>query len=81
MPFEFKIIPENQIETVVPLVLKMSKPSITEAVLSERFKEMVTQNYECVGVYDDGVLIGVFWAVVLYTPLFRTQCRIGSCIY
>ncbi len=33
MPFEFKIIPENQIETVVPLVLKMSKPSITEAVL------------------------------------------------
>ena len=59
MPFEFKIIPKNQIEIVVPLVLKMSKPSITEAVLSERFKEMVTQNYECVGVYDDGVLIGV----------------------
>ena len=59
MQFEFKIIPADAIETVVPLVKKMSKPHITEPLLLERFKEMVAQNYECVGVYDRGQLIGV----------------------
>ena len=59
MQFEFKIITADTIETVVPLVKKMSKPHITEAILKERFKEMTTQNYECVGVYDADQLIGV----------------------
>ena len=59
MQFQFKIIPPNAIESVVPLVIKMSKPSITESLLLERFKEMVTQNYECIGVYDRDNLIGV----------------------
>jgi GNAT superfamily N-acetyltransferase len=59
MQFEFKIIPADTIETVVPLVKKMSKPHITEALLLERFKEMVSQNYECVGVYAADQLIGV----------------------
>jgi len=44
MQFQFKIISANDIETVVPLVKKMSKESITEALLLERFKEMVSQN-------------------------------------
>jgi GNAT superfamily N-acetyltransferase len=59
MQFEFKIITADTIETVVPLVKKMSKPHITEAILKERFKEMITQNYECVGVYVADQLIGV----------------------
>ena len=59
MQFEFKIITADTIETVVPMVKKMSKPHITEAILKERFKEMITQNYECVGVYDADQLIGV----------------------
>ena len=59
MQFQFKIISPDSIESVVPLVLKMSKPSITESLLLERFKEMVSQNYECIGVYDGDLLIGV----------------------
>jgi GNAT superfamily N-acetyltransferase len=59
MQFEFKIITADTIESVVPLVKKMSKPHITEAILKERFKEMSTQNYECVGVYVADQLIGV----------------------
>jgi GNAT superfamily N-acetyltransferase len=59
MQFEFKIITADTIESVVPLVKKMSKPHITEAILKERFKEMITQNYECVGVYVADQLIGV----------------------
>ena len=37
----------------------MSKASITEDLLLDRFREMVTQNYECVGVYEGDLLIGV----------------------
>jgi GNAT superfamily N-acetyltransferase len=59
MQFEFKIITADTIESVLPLVKKMSKPHITEAILKERFKEMITQNYECVGVYVADQLIGV----------------------
>ena len=59
MQFQFKIIPADSIEIVVPLVKKMSKESITEALLLERFKEMVSQNYECIGVYDADKLMGV----------------------
>ena len=59
MEFQFKVISPDSIEIVVPLVKKMSKPSITESLLLDRFKEMVTQNYECIGVYDGGKLMGV----------------------
>ena len=59
MQFQFKIILADSIEIVVPLVKKMSKESITEDLLLERFKEMVSQNYECIGVYDGDKLMGV----------------------
>jgi GNAT superfamily N-acetyltransferase len=59
MQFQFKIIPSNSIDLVVPLVMKMSNDSINEDLLLERFQEMVTQNYECVGVYYYDQLVGV----------------------
>lgn len=59
MQIQFKIIPAESIDVVVPLVKKMSNPSITEPLLLKRFKEMVTQNYECIGVYDAEKLVGV----------------------
>ena len=37
MQFQFKIILADSIEIVVPLVKKMSKESITEALLLEAF--------------------------------------------
>ena len=56
---EFKIIPSDQIDLIMPLVKKMAKDSISDAVLLQRLQEMITQNYECVGVYDHEQLIGV----------------------
>ena len=56
---EFKIIPADQIATVIPLVKIMANDNFSDAVLLQRFKEMTTQNYECVGVYDADQLIGV----------------------
>lgn len=56
---EFKIIPSDQIGLIIPLVKKMAKDSVADAVLLQRLQEMSTQNYECVGVYDHQQLIGV----------------------
>jgi ribosomal protein S18 acetylase RimI-like enzyme len=56
---EFKIIPADQIAIVIPLVKIMAKDNFSDAVLLQRFKEMTTQNYECVGVYVDQQLIAV----------------------
>jgi ribosomal protein S18 acetylase RimI-like enzyme len=56
---ELKIIPADQISTVIPLVKIMAKDNFSDAVLLQRFKEMTTQNYECVGVYVDQQLIAV----------------------
>ena len=44
MQFQFKLIPSDSIQVVVPLVKRMSKASVTEDLLLERFREMVTQN-------------------------------------
>ena len=59
MQFQFKVIPSDSIEVVIPLVKSISKASVNEDLVLERFREMVTQNYECIGVYDAGELIGV----------------------
>ena len=56
---EFKIIPSDQIGLIMPLVKKMAKDSVADAVLFQRLQEMSTQNYQCVGVYDHEQLIGV----------------------
>ena len=60
MQFEFKTIPSDSIKDVIPLVKKyLSKASISEELLLKRFRKMVTQNYECVGVFDKNHLVGV----------------------
>lgn len=59
MPITFKILEPSQINTIIPLVLKLNNHKISEAVLKQRFAEMVTQNYECAALYDRDKLIGI----------------------
>jgi len=54
---EFKLVKKEEIDTVIPLV-ELLHNAPTADVLKERFAEMVTQNYECVGVYLAQKLIG-----------------------
>ena len=72
---EFKIIAADQIATVIPLVKIMAKDNFSDAVLLQRFKEMTTQNYECVGVYVDQQLIAVaecgFAPVIILAGVLR----------
>ncbi len=59
MPFTFKIIDKAEINTIIPLIQKLTKNENPNELLRERFAEMVSQNYECAGVYDDEKLIGI----------------------
>src|SRR5690606_41096045 len=59
MPVDFKIIDAKDIFVIIPFLQKLSDDANSEAVLQERLLEMVTQNYECIGVHKNGNLIGV----------------------
>lgn len=59
MPISFKILEPTQINAIIPLMLKLNNTKISEAVLKQRFAEMVTQNYECAALYDRDKLIGI----------------------
>ncbi|SHJ06657.1 GNAT family N-acetyltransferase [Algibacter luteus] len=59
MAIQFKILEKDQIFAAVPLVYKLNDFKVTEDSLSQRFSEMINQNYECAGIYDNEKLIGV----------------------
>jgi len=59
MAFSFKIIDKSDINSIIPLVQKLTNNKYSDEILKERFAEMVTQNYECAGVYDGEKLIGI----------------------
>lgn len=53
-----RIVEEKEILSILPLLQKLGNYSVSEEILKERVLEMAQQNYECVGVYDAGLLIG-----------------------
>ena len=59
MPFSFKIIDKKDINTIIPLIQKLTNNASSDALLKERFAIMVKENYECAGVFEDNILIGI----------------------
>ena len=59
MSFSFKIINKSEINSIIPLVKKLTNSKYQDLILEERFAEMVTQNYECAGAYDGNKLVGI----------------------
>ena len=59
MSFQFKIINEQYINCIIPLVQKLNRNQVSDTILKQRFLEMFTQNYECVGIFDGEKLIGI----------------------
>lgn len=59
MSFKFKIIPKDDILSIIPLVDKLNNYSVSRDVLEQRLLEMNSQNYECAGIYDNEKLIGI----------------------
>ena len=59
MSFQFKIIEPSKINAIIPLIQQLTDHKFSDAILEQRFAEMVTQNYECAVIYDGDELIGV----------------------
>lgn len=59
MAFEFKIIEKDNRHTIIPLIEKLNNYKIPFDILETRCKDMESQNYECAGIYDQEILIGV----------------------
>lgn len=59
MSVTFKLIPPNDILSIVPLLQELTEDSVSEESLKERVLEMAQQNYECIGVYVVNQLIGI----------------------
>lgn len=59
MAFVFKIIENENIDLVIPLVEKLNGNKVPDETLKQRFSEMITQNYECAGIFNNEKLIGV----------------------
>ncbi|MFT5846046.1 MAG: GNAT superfamily N-acetyltransferase [Psychroserpens sp.] len=59
MSFRFKILEKSRINEIVPLMQELTSFKVSEALLKERFAEMITQNYECAVIFDGDHLIGL----------------------
>lgn len=58
--FIIKLIPYDDMETILPLAVSLNGNKIEYSVLQKRLKEMLDMGgYECIGVYDKEHLIGI----------------------
>ena len=53
-----RIIDPKDIFSIVPLLQQLGNNTVAEPVIKERLLEMVEQNYECLGIFDEEKLIG-----------------------
>lgn len=58
MEYEIRLIEKAEIFSILPL-LELAYPKISKEVIEERLKDMLTKDYECVGIYDGEKLIGI----------------------
>jgi len=60
MSYQFKIIPNDDFDKIIPLVYELNDAEVSIELLKSRFNEMKDQNYECAGIFDESDnLIGV----------------------
>ncbi|WP_299521226.1 GNAT family N-acetyltransferase [Winogradskyella sp.] len=59
MSYQFKIIPNTNLDIVIPLVYELNEGTIPKNDLKLRFDEMGQQNYECAVILDKDKVIGV----------------------
>lgn len=53
-----KLIETKYIESILPLMMQLNTTTPKDVLLI-RIREMTTQNYKCVGLYSNEVLIGI----------------------
>ncbi len=60
MELAFNKILKKDLDKIIPFVMELGDYQADEALLRVRFGEMLTQNYECFGVFLEDEIIGVF---------------------
>jgi GNAT superfamily N-acetyltransferase len=65
--YSFNLIAPDKIYDIIPL-LQLLNNKIDGETMKSRLSEMITQGYECVGVYDADRLIGIsgLWILTKY---------------
>lgn len=64
--YKITLIPHGQMETILPLVMELNNGTIAYALLQERLADILAMGgYECIGAYEDDVLVGIFGVWVL----------------
>ena len=64
--FELKLIPYEEMESIIPLVIQLNLGKLPEETLKSRLKDMLKMGgYQCIGVYDNTQLIACcgFWVL------------------
>ncbi len=56
--FRVEPIKKSEINSIIPL-LRLINKSTPKKILQERLLEMIEQNYECIGLFDEDKLIGI----------------------
>ncbi|WP_299119610.1 GNAT family N-acetyltransferase [uncultured Winogradskyella sp.] len=59
MTYQFKIIPNDTLDQIIPLVYELNDAKVSEELLKSRFDEMQYQNYECATIFYNEEPIGV----------------------
>lgn len=58
--FKIELIPNEKMETILPLVFLLNEGRFDITVLKKRLDNMIAMgNYKCLGVYDQDNLIGI----------------------
>ncbi|WP_405382154.1 GNAT family N-acetyltransferase [Maribacter sp. LLG6340-A2] len=65
--YTIDFIKNENLGGIIPF-LELLNPKIGKVTLKERLNEMIAQNYQCIGVYDGGKLIGIsgIWVLTKY---------------
>ena len=59
MDYCFLFLSSKNIPEIIPLIQRFTNHKFTDDILSERYQNMFTENYECVGIYQGKELIGL----------------------
>lgn len=60
MQITFKLLNPEEAMIILPYLDIMNQQKVPMEVLKQRFEEMLSQNYEAFGIYDEEQLIGCF---------------------
>lgn len=62
-----RLIEQKDIKSILPLLSELN-PTIELHILEARLEDMINNNYECVGAYDEAKLVGIsgLWILTKY---------------